>query len=107
MPHDTALIATIAAPGAYHARRIIEIARSVNGHIDIVARTHSEAEQRYLERQGVSMAVMGERELALGMTRYALRSRGVDADQVESVLQAIRMRRETGPEGITTVQAAG
>lgn len=32
----------IAAPGAYHGRRIIEIARSVNRDIDIVARTHSE-----------------------------------------------------------------
>jgi CPA2 family monovalent cation:H+ antiporter-2 len=89
----------IAAPGAYHARRLIELARSVNREIDIVARTHSEVEQRYLEKQGVSMAVMGERELALGMTRYALRSRGVDHDQVEVIIQAIRMRGETGPQG--------
>jgi CPA2 family monovalent cation:H+ antiporter-2 len=98
----------IAAPGAYHGRRIIEIARSVNRDIDIVARTHSEAEQRYLEKQGVSMAVMGERELALGMTRYALRSRGVDPDQVEIVVQAIRTRQETGPQGkIVVEQPAG
>ncbi len=98
----------LAAPGAYHGRRIIELARSVNKDIDIVARTHSEAEQRYLEKQGVSMAVMGERELALGMTRYALRSRGVDHDQVEIIIQAIRTRQETGPQGMVAVeQAAG
>ena len=90
----------IAAPGAYHSRRIIELARSVNRDIDIVARTHSEAEQRYLEKQGVSMAVMGERELALGMTRYALRSLGVHPDQVDIIVQAIRTRQETGPQGI-------
>jgi CPA2 family monovalent cation:H+ antiporter-2 len=94
----------IAAPGAYHARQIIEIARGVNADIDIVARTHSEAEQRYLERQGVSMAVMGERELALGMTRYALRSRGIDPDQVEIIIQAIRTRGETGPQGVIAVE---
>jgi len=90
----------IAAPGAFHARRIIEIARRVNSRIDIVARTHSEAEQRYLEKQGVSMAVMGERELALGMTRYALRSLGVDPDQVDVIVQAIRTRGETIPRGL-------
>ena len=90
----------IAAPGAFHARRIIEIARRVNRDIDIVARTHSEAEQRYLEKQGVSMAVMGERELALGMTRYALRSLGVDPDQVDVIVQAIRTRGETIPQGV-------
>ncbi len=98
----------IAAPGAFHARRIIEIARRVNSDIDIVARTHSEAEQRYLEKQGVSMAVMGERELALGMTRYALRSLGVDHDQVEIVVQAIRTRGETIPRGLVPAeQVAG
>jgi hypothetical protein len=35
-------------------------------------RTHSEAELRYLEQAGVGLAVMGERELAIGMARYAL-----------------------------------
>jgi CPA2 family monovalent cation:H+ antiporter-2 len=97
----------IAAPGAYHARRIIEIARRVNRDIDIVARTHSEAEQRYLEKQGVSMAVMGERELALGMTRYALRSLGVDPDQVDVIVQAIRTRGETIPRGLVPVEQPG
>ena len=94
----------IAAPGAFHARRIIEIARRVNSDINIVARTHSEAEQRYLEKQGVSMAVMGERELALGMTRYALRSLGVDPDQVDVIVQAIRTRGETVPHGLAPAE---
>jgi CPA2 family monovalent cation:H+ antiporter-2 len=95
----------IASPGAYHSRRIIEIARGVKRDIDIVARTHSEAEQRYLEKQGVSMAVMGERELALGMTRYALRSLGVHPDQVDVIVQAIRTRQETGPQGHVPIEA--
>ena len=94
---DRASTLVLAAPGAYHARQIILLARGVNPDIDIVARTHSEMEQRYLEKQGVSMAVMGEHELALGMTRYALRSRGVDYDQVEVIIQAIRTRQELGP----------
>ena len=95
----------IASPGVYHSRRIIEIARSVKRDIDIVARTHSEAEQRYLEKQGVSMAVMGERELALGMTRYALRSLGVHPDQVDVIVQAIRTRQEMGPQGLGPIEA--
>jgi CPA2 family monovalent cation:H+ antiporter-2 len=100
---DRASTLVLAAPGAYHARQIILLARSVNPDIDIVARTHSEMEQRYLEKQGVSMAVMGEHELALGMTRYALRSRGVDHDQVEVIIQAIRTRQELGPRVVHSV----
>ena len=87
-----ARLLVVATPGAYQTRRIIEHARRLNPGIAIVARTHSEAEQRWLERHGVAMAVMGERELALGMTRYALRALDVVPDEIEGVVQRLRSR---------------
>jgi CPA2 family monovalent cation:H+ antiporter-2 len=63
----------VTAPDAYKARAIIDVARKVNPEIDTVVRTHSEREKRYLERLNVGKAVMGERELAESMARYALK----------------------------------
>ena len=70
------------------------MARQHNPELKIVVRTHSESERRYLESLGVSRAVVGERELALGITRYALRSLGIDADEADAVVHAVRSERE-------------
>jgi CPA2 family monovalent cation:H+ antiporter-2 len=69
---ERASVLVIAAPGAFQTREILERARLLNAEVDTVVRTHSEAEERYLVNAGVGLAVMGERELALGMARYAL-----------------------------------
>jgi len=69
---EHASLLAIAAPGAFQTREVLDRARRLNPNVDTVVRTHSEAEQRYLEQAGVGLAVMGERELALGMARYAL-----------------------------------
>lgn len=42
-----------------------------------MVRTHSEPERAYLERLNVGMVVMGERELAQAMARYALLRSGI------------------------------
>jgi CPA2 family monovalent cation:H+ antiporter-2 len=60
-----------------------------------VVRAHADGEVDYLERQGVGMAVMGERELALGMMDYALRSLGLPQDKARLVVQGFRMSAET------------
>ena len=60
------------APDPFQARAIVEQARRLNPEIASVVRTHSAEERAYLERAGVGHAVMGERELALAMARYAL-----------------------------------
>jgi K+:H+ antiporter len=90
---EYARLLVIAAPGIFQTRAILELARQLHPAIDVVVRTHSAAEQVYLEAHGVGEAVMGERELALGMARYALRSLGIDAGDVEGVLQLLRMQR--------------
>ena len=48
-------------------------------HIDTVVRTHNDHERLHFEKQGVGRVVMGEREMALGMTEYALESLGIPA----------------------------
>ena len=69
---ENASVLVIAAPGAFQTREVLERARRINPDVDTVVRTHSAAEQGYLEKAGVGLAVMGERELALGMARYAV-----------------------------------
>jgi CPA2 family monovalent cation:H+ antiporter-2 len=87
----TARVLIVTAPEPFHARQVIDLARRINPDIDTVVRTHSSAEQAYLERLGVGLVVMGERELAFGMTRYALRGLGLGAEQAEMSLQEMRL----------------
>ncbi|HEY1435783.1 MAG TPA: YbaL family putative K(+) efflux transporter [Thermoanaerobaculia bacterium] len=67
-----ARLLVIAAPDPLQARAVMGRARRIHPSIDIAVRTHSEAERAYLERYHVGLAVMGERELADALARYAL-----------------------------------
>ncbi len=69
---DSAKILVIASPDSYAARRVLHLARQANPSIDTVVRTHNDIEREHFEKEGVGRVVMGERELALGMTDYAL-----------------------------------
>ncbi|HWN71579.1 MAG TPA: cation:proton antiporter, partial [Haliangium sp.] len=97
-----ARILVLATPDPYQSRAIIELARSVNPTIDTVARTHSESEQRYLERHGVGRALVGEHELALGLAHYTLLSMGRDDDQADATIDAIRRRPRQNPGDVAT-----
>ena len=77
---DSARLLVIATPDPYHTRAVLDIARRVNPDIGTVVRTHSEAERSYLEGRGVNWALIGERELAIGMVRRTLERSGVDYD---------------------------
>ena len=66
-----ARLLVIAIPDGFQARRVLEIARAARPELDIVARAHSEPAVTKLEALGVSLAVMGERELAARMAEYA------------------------------------
>jgi CPA2 family monovalent cation:H+ antiporter-2 len=87
---ELARLLVIATPDGFHARRILELARAKNPKIAVVVRTHSSEELHYLIRQGVDRAVMGELELALEMTDYALRSLGVSEDRCKLLTQRLR-----------------
>ena len=97
---ETALLLVVTAPDPFHARQIIEIARRINPNLETIVRTHSDAEQAFLEARGVGRVVMGERELALSMARHALRSFGLTPEVVETSVQAI------GPDTRATVAGA-
>lgn len=53
----------------------------------MVVHTHSSSELKYLIKQGVDRAVMGEFELALEVTDYALRSLGVSEERCKLLTQ--------------------
>jgi CPA2 family monovalent cation:H+ antiporter-2 len=85
-----ARLLVVAVPDSLQARRIIDCAREANPGIEMVVRAHSEAELPRLQSQGVGLAVVGEREIALAMLDYTLR--GLDFREVEArlVVQAFR-----------------
>jgi len=96
---EKARLLIIASPDGYQARRVLELARQKNPGIAVVVRTHSTEELAYLIEQGVNRAVMGELELALEMTNYALLSLGVSADRSKLVVQWLRAEGVAGVPG--------
>jgi CPA2 family monovalent cation:H+ antiporter-2 len=71
----------IAIPNALDARRMIEIARTVNPRIETVVRTHSEEEAALLEQDNAGKVFMGEHELAAGIIRYVTERFTADIEQ--------------------------
>ncbi|HKS58303.1 MAG TPA: YbaL family putative K(+) efflux transporter [Steroidobacteraceae bacterium] len=95
---EHARLLVIASPDGFQVRRTLELARARNPRIAVVVRTHSSSELAYLIRQGVDRAVMGELELALEMTDYALRSLGVSEERSKLVTQWLRNEELSRPE---------
>ena len=60
----------IAIPDAFKARKMIEIARTLNPRIHVVVRSHSEDEAALLRREHAVEVLVGERELANSMVRH-------------------------------------
>ncbi|MFV3413104.1 YbaL family putative K(+) efflux transporter [Pseudomonas nitroreducens] len=57
----------IAIPNGFEAGTISSHARAINPNLDVIARAHFDAEVDYLEQNGASLVIMGEREIARGM----------------------------------------
>jgi monovalent cation:H+ antiporter-2, CPA2 family len=93
---EHARLLIIAAPDPYASRRVLDIARELNPDIDTVVRTHSEIELAHLEAEGVGLAVLAERELALGMMGYALRSLGLSEGEARMFVQSARRFDDAG-----------
>ena len=91
---ERARLLVMAAPDPYQGRQVLKLARDANPLIDTVVRTHSIAEQEYLEMNGAGRAVLGERETALAMAHYALVSLGSTDDQADAAVEWVR-------EGVT------
>ncbi|TWT05930.1 YbaL family putative K(+) efflux transporter [Reyranella sp. CPCC 100927] len=93
---DRARLLVIAAPRGFQTQRIIELARQINPQIRTAVRTHSVGELAHFERQGVGIAIMGEREIGLGLLDYALQSFGFSEERTHSVVQQARKTGEGG-----------
>lgn len=86
-----ARLLVVALPDAFHARHVIATARRMNPTIETVVRTHSDQEAAYLESEvGVGLVVMGEREVALSMSDFALQSLGVTSADAQATVNALR-----------------
>jgi CPA2 family monovalent cation:H+ antiporter-2 len=86
----SAQLMIIALPDPFQARRVIELARAARPGINIIARAHSDEEYHYLTQAGVGLVIMGEREIALSMSDYALRHMGLDAQSAQTVVDDLR-----------------
>jgi monovalent cation:H+ antiporter-2, CPA2 family len=86
---ERARLVVVATPGAYQARAILELARKLNPDVEVVARTHSDAERTFLEGHGAARALVGERELAVSLARHALRHFDVPHDMEDVATRAL------------------
>lgn len=87
----TARLLVVALPDAFHTRHVIALARRLNPNIETVVRTHSDEEATYLDSEaGVGLVVMGEREIALGMTAFALQNLGIPPDAARRTVDGMR-----------------
>jgi CPA2 family monovalent cation:H+ antiporter-2 len=67
-----AAMLVIATPDPLDVRKMIDVARTLNPHIEIVLRTHSEDEAALLMKENAGRVFFGEEELAKGMTNHVL-----------------------------------
>ncbi len=92
----TAKVLILAVPESFRTSGIIELARAQNPGIEIAVRANSESEVAALAKQGVGLAIMGEREVAFGLMDYALRRLGTPANATQVFIQTMRGTGEGG-----------
>jgi CPA2 family monovalent cation:H+ antiporter-2 len=85
-----ARVVVVALPDAFQTRRVIELAQKANPAICIVARAHSDEEYQYLRDHGAGLVVMGEREIALGMSDHVLQKMEMSPADAQAIIDALR-----------------
>lgn len=89
-----ARLIVLATPAGYETERVIQLARAINPRIDLAVRCHSDAEIVTARQLGVGLAISGERELAFGLTDYALRCVGLTEDAARAAVVNLRRRSD-------------
>jgi CPA2 family monovalent cation:H+ antiporter-2 len=88
---DQARVLIVAIPDLPAARHVVEHARRLGGpRLHVVARTHVESEWAYLRAHGADEVVLGERELAIEMSRFTLHRFGVTGAELQALVQGLR-----------------
>ncbi len=62
----------VTLPDPINVRQMVETARTLNPDIEVLLRTHSEAESELLRKDKLGTVFFGEEELAKGMTKHLL-----------------------------------
>ncbi len=95
----TARVLIVAVSDVHATRLIVDRARSLAPRVSIVVRTHSEAQRDDFQEMAAVQPVMGEVEVAVQMSRFALTRFGVSMHEAEAVAQGLRGRsgRPWGP----------
>lgn len=88
---DARLI-VLATPVGYETGRVIQLTRAINPQVEIAVRCHSDAEIDAVHRLGAGLAVTAERELAFGLTDYALRCVGLSQQAAQAAVNDLRQR---------------
>ena len=104
-----AQLIVVTAPEPIRARRIVEVARTMNPGIAIAVRTHSASEQAYFEsllhRPGVlGRAVYAEREVALSLAHFTLLAVGRTDDEADLLIDSLRGRATMPTETFAAMQ---
>ena len=98
-----AAILVIAIPDTLHVRQMVEIARALNPHIEIVVRSHSEEESALLRADQVGTVVVRDDALTQAMTRHILQR--FEADPA-SASAPCRRARSTEGGGLARIQGS-
>jgi CPA2 family monovalent cation:H+ antiporter-2 len=65
-----------AIPNPFENGNLIEHARAANPSLEVIARAHSDDEVEHLRKFGANLIIMGEREIARGITEHIARQLG-------------------------------
>ena len=87
---DRAKLVIVATPDRAQAKEVLDYAWKVNPDIDTCVRTHSFSESQFFADLGVKRVIMGEIELALEMSEFALESLGIEEEGVEGTISELR-----------------
>jgi CPA2 family monovalent cation:H+ antiporter-2 len=89
---ERAILIVVALREPQTSRRVVEYARRSNERIGIVARAHTRDAAEYLRKAGANEVVLGEEELAIEMTGYALHRLGVSPQEIALIAKGLRAR---------------
>ncbi len=89
---ERAILLVVALRDPQTSRRVVEYARRTNERLGIVARAHTRDGADYLRKAGANEVVIGEEELAIEMTGYALHRLGVSPQEVALIARGLRAR---------------
>jgi CPA2 family monovalent cation:H+ antiporter-2 len=102
-----ARVVVVALPDAFQTRRVIELAQQANPAICIVARAHSDEEYQYLLDHGAGLVIMGEREIALGMSDHVLQKMEMSPANAQAIIDALRSHMVSTIEGQELAKTEG